>query len=83
MAWLSAPSLLQSKEKLLQMPGRRACILVPKILGTLLMGGGVPVASCSVKQQLPYASCGGKSFFKSLLVAVWLDGTGSKSNIPR
>lgn len=42
MAWVSAPSLLQSKEKLLQMPGRRACILVPEFLGTLLMGGGVP-----------------------------------------
>lgn len=42
MAWVSAPSLLQSKEKLVQMPGRRACIMVPKILGTLLMGGGDP-----------------------------------------
>ena len=56
-AWVSAPSLLQSKEKLLQMPGRRACILVPKILGTLLMGVRGSVASCSMKQQLPYASC--------------------------
>lgn len=80
--WVSATSLLQSKHKLHQVTGRR--------LHPGPQGSGHPSQWEGASHGWPVLRSSswhmhlvGKSFFKSWLVVAWLDGTDSKSNIPK
>lgn len=73
--------LLQSKESPCQLTAG-VCIPAPEIPSLLCHDGGLPAVLHPIENSLACAS-GWERFVKSWLVAAWLLGTESKSNLPK